>query len=355
MLNLFAAIALAPLQGPANLKDHSLGAFKKDVVEMIERKAEIPGKEALFADRYGYRYFFATEKNRKNFLSAPEKYEVQLGGACGSMGPLSGKGSVERTAVYEGKLYVFASDGCRTRFLANAERLIDRDAPRPVGTPAQLAAGKALIEKIVAWSGGAEAIDRTLWYRELTEEVVESGGSKWDHSEVLAVRFPGDIAMISKWNASEYASVSTPKDGFFASGRGVEPMHPVQRRAIERVRDLRLLAILKARKQRDFVAYERAAAQDGATVEVWFGGSAAVLTLEPGTGKPISLRATGRGEGALVGEIVLRYTAIEEVGGLRLPVGWEATFDGKPNKALSAGRAKISLDGAGITFSRPKT
>ncbi|MBI5707467.1 MAG: hypothetical protein HZC36_10825 [Armatimonadetes bacterium] len=354
MLNLVAAIALAPIQGPANLKDHSIGAFKKDVVELIERKAETPGRETLFADRYGYRYFFANEANRRAFLAAPERYEVQLGGACGSMGPLSGRGSTERFAVHAGKLYVFASDGCRTRFLANADRLVDRDAPRPSGTAPQLAAGRSWVEKAVTWCGGSSRVDGTNWYRELTEEVVESGGNKFDHSEVLAVRFPGEVAMISKWNSSEYSSVSTPKDGFFAAGSDVEPMHPVQRRAMERVRDLRLLTLLKARKHKDFVAIERAASQDGANVEVWFGGTSAVLTLEPTTGKPLSLKTTGRGTGALVGEIVLRYTAFGDFGGLKLPVSWEGTFDGKPNKALSAERAKIALDGVGISFSRPK-
>lgn len=353
MLQFLVAALIAPHQGDVNLLDHSLGVLKWDVIELIDRNAEKIGTEAIFVDRYGYRYLFSSDANKRAFLASPQRYEIQLGGACGSMGPLSGRGSLSRYAVHAGKLYLFASDGCRTRFLSNAEKLIDRDAPEPGGDPMQRQAGKDLIDKTVAWCGGAEKIDQTSWYRETIEEDVDSGGTRYHHVEIFAVNYPGSMATISKWNASEYSNISTPNDGFFMGSSSIEPMHPVQRRALERVRDMKLLTILKARARRDFVAIGQPVTSGETSVEIWFGGSGATLTLNAATGKPISLKTVGRGSGALIGEIEIRYASFGELGGLRLPFSWEATFDGKPSKSLSVAKASIALDGQGISFARP--
>lgn len=348
---LLSTAALA--QGSQSLNDHSLGSFALDVVNLIDRKAETPGNDALYVDRYGYRYLFSNKENRDAFLAKPGRYEIQLGGACGSMGPLSGRGSLTRFAVYKDHLYLFASDGCRTRFFDNAEKLIDRDAPQPSGDALARQAGKALLEKVVAWCGGAAKIDALPAYREFTEEDVESGGTKYHHVETLAFRFNGDLMSRSQWNDSVWTNVANPKDGFFMSSAGkLEPMHPVQRRAMERQRDQRLIAILRARKNKDFLAVS----SDGAgqsTLQVWFGGSAAELRVDAGTGKPLGVKFTGRGPGALIGTVEQTYTQFGEVDGVKLPVGWSGAFDGKASKAVSAEAIRFDFKDEGIAISRP--
>ena len=86
-----------------------------DPIALAEGK-EVPGK-ALIGATYGlFEYQFASEENRKEFLKDPEGHGVQFGGACGKMGPFSGMGSPERYFVHAGKIYLFASEGCRDGF-----------------------------------------------------------------------------------------------------------------------------------------------------------------------------------------------------------------------------------------------
>src|SRR5262245_61503243 len=72
------------------------GTFTVDVVGLVRDHQEVSGSAALTANRFGYVYLFSQETNREAFLKDPEKYEVQLGGACGKMGELSGRGSTDR-------------------------------------------------------------------------------------------------------------------------------------------------------------------------------------------------------------------------------------------------------------------
>ena len=98
--------------------------FKTDVVELVaERVAD--GLDEFVVEHDGIAYYFANNDNRNRFLENPAIYEVADGGACGSMGPLSGLGSAERFAVHDGRVYFFASDSCKTRFLQDPSRCIE--------------------------------------------------------------------------------------------------------------------------------------------------------------------------------------------------------------------------------------
>lgn len=84
------------------------------------------GRRTLSAEHDGYEYLFTSEETRRRFLATPTDFAVQYEGACafmaasGGAGPRSG--SPTRFAVHEGRIYLFASDGCRRSFLADPAR-----------------------------------------------------------------------------------------------------------------------------------------------------------------------------------------------------------------------------------------
>src|SRR4051812_12506139 len=65
---------------------------------------ETPGKEDLLIVRGNYRYKFADASNKAVFEKEPERYEIQLGGACARMGPLNPPEAAEFYALHAGKI-----------------------------------------------------------------------------------------------------------------------------------------------------------------------------------------------------------------------------------------------------------
>ncbi|MBM4013781.1 MAG: hypothetical protein FJ293_02315 [Planctomycetes bacterium] len=108
-----------------------------DPIELIDGR-EVEGAPELAVDHGGFRYHFISEDTRELFLADPERYGVQWDGACGRMGPLSGVGHPDRFAVWNERIWLFASDQCRTGFLKSPEKL------QPIDAPLELAAGETL-------------------------------------------------------------------------------------------------------------------------------------------------------------------------------------------------------------------
>jgi YHS domain-containing protein len=109
-LVLFTSPALAQKSGRERV-------LKIDAVELIDHQREVEGTTE-FQHRHGrYLYLFANAANAATFKADPAKYEIQLGGACGRMGALSGEGSPKLFAVHDGRLYIFASEQCKRSFL----------------------------------------------------------------------------------------------------------------------------------------------------------------------------------------------------------------------------------------------
>jgi putative intracellular protease/amidase/YHS domain-containing protein len=109
-------------QAPANGEAAAEPALKGlDPVALAGGK-EVPGDRAIALDRNGYRYLFATEENRKRFEGDPTRYEIQRDGHCGAMPGV--KGDPGLFAVVKGRVYLFASPGCRAAFTAEPEKFL---------------------------------------------------------------------------------------------------------------------------------------------------------------------------------------------------------------------------------------
>ena len=93
-----------------------------DPVLLIEGSRQ-EGSEELTATYDGFSYRFATEKSLSDFRAAPDRYAVQLRGACPVRPDLKGKPEI--FLVHEGRIYLFFSEHCRARFEASPDVFLD--------------------------------------------------------------------------------------------------------------------------------------------------------------------------------------------------------------------------------------
>ncbi|MFN0131950.1 MAG: YHS domain-containing protein [Phycisphaerales bacterium] len=293
-----------------------------DAVELVNGK-EVEGAEDRFTDRHGFRYRFASAENKAAFDRDPERYEIQLGGACAKMGPLSGTGSTKLRSVHEGRVYVFASEGCKATFLKDPEARIDRPDARPTGTPEAIARGAALMDQMLKGLGGAARVDGLKSVTVDSTSREPSGDKVYTHRRVLAIRFPDEVRRDEHWDDSYYGMVSSRAGAFFL-GSAREAMHPVQRFKLEREFFHLPLVIARNRGRADFVALGA-----GERLTVWFAGVRTDLELEKETGRVRSALYRARGAAGALADVRLDYVGGREVDGVWFAERAEAQSGGK--------------------------
>ena len=94
-----------------------------DPVLLVEGK-ERPGREDLSSDFEGFRYRFANARNQKAFLADPQRFGVQLGGACPVRPDLDGKPEI--FLVHQGRIYLFFTEHCRQQFEEDPQGYLDK-------------------------------------------------------------------------------------------------------------------------------------------------------------------------------------------------------------------------------------
>ncbi|MGH7177026.1 MAG: hypothetical protein ACREJC_06585, partial [Tepidisphaeraceae bacterium] len=174
-------LVLCALSGACLGADDEVEKLPVDPVALVNG-LEVPGNDAMSIDRGGYRYVFDNLENKKTFEQDPEKYEIQLGGACARMGPLTGRARIDLYGVHDGKIYLFASPGCRAGFLAHADQLLESDDPVPEFTPEAAARGRELIDMAVRALGGAEKLDSMTSYRDYVKRTLQDGGQRYEEA-----------------------------------------------------------------------------------------------------------------------------------------------------------------------------
>lgn len=88
----------------------------------LTRGHEVSGDPSIAEEYEGYRYHFADRESREEFRTDPDRYAIQFHGACAAManrGGRPGDGDVDRFLVYDGRIYIFASEHCRRDFQAD--------------------------------------------------------------------------------------------------------------------------------------------------------------------------------------------------------------------------------------------
>lgn len=304
--------------------------FPVDPVALVGGQ-EQAGDPAYTIDRYGFRYTFVSAANRDAFAASPERYEVQFGGACAKMGPLSGDGSPSRYTVHDGRIFIFASDSCRATFLKNPAVRMDDPDPRPQPTEAQAAAGRAMLDRVIDAMGGAAKVDAVKTFTRTMSWEQASGNTTYKRRDVWSMALPDHVRIDDVWNKDVYGTVAGPRGGFF-TGSYVRALHPYRTGAILRLVRHTPLVIVRSRGLDGFVVMDAGPGRVGDTdtqqLVAWIDGSATTLHLDDG-GKVIAAEYRGRGKDQTVGTVLKRFTAWTTVDGVSLPTATQVWFNGE--------------------------
>lgn len=328
-----------------------------DPVELIAGR-EVAGQENLIVERDGIAYRFATQENKAQFEKEPGKYEVADGGACGRMGPLAGTGDARRYAVHERRIYFFASDGCRAGFLKDPGKYIETGDDKVFGSNEQVTRGRAALDRVVAWAGGAARIQGLTTYRASSARKETQGGTDYAVTNETSIAFPERWFQRESWNESWFSTVSGPDGSAFLSAKTCEHIAPSRARAFARSMARWPIVILKAHVDGSpkadcpgLIVIGDGEGTLGATpvefVKVWLNGAASRLTIEKATGKLVQLTFRGRDNTMKIGDSVRTFTTFATVDGITLPTGYTVVFDGKE---LAASAAKIDAFEVNPTF-----
>jgi hypothetical protein len=332
---LLSALLTLSLQAPA-AAEVDLVAGGLDPVELCAGH-ERPGLAQWEVQHGRFRYRFADEANRARFAAAPEDFAAQWGGACGRMGPLSGLGSGDRYTVHEGRIYLFASDGCRSGFLGAVERFVPPPVEPDPASPEQLAAGQEWLGRALAAHGGAPAID-ALSAVEFRSAAVDRG---WSHVQELTLHADGRSVSRDLWTPDDPQSRGFeaswhlgPESYLVEQGERFPVLDRDQRIDLRRRALREPLALFWARGDAGFRAVDRGAGTlDGQTVqnlELTSDGLLTTAHLDPASGRVLGITWRGRRGDGVTREHLERFGGWREVQGVTLPGERTIRSDGAP-------------------------
>ncbi len=335
-----------------------------DPVLLIQGK-EVQGDLNISSIRGRYKYFFANAENKARFEQSPERYEIQLNGACAREGPPTRVREPEIFFVYQERLYVFHSFECHKAFVAAPESFFETaaTAPKLNPSPEALKKGALLLEKAVAAMGGAALIDGLTSYQEVgttTEIIGEPGGRKTEVKNATTIVFPGQIRKGQTAGSDSQAFVITPKEAFGIFQNRTFPLPPAEQAKEERKIKLKPLSILRARHNAGFKTSAAELKNLGETaleqVVVESDGLTLTLGVEAVSGRILSLAYRGRGPNYSFGEIVQTFSDFRTIEGVTLPFKISGTFNGQPEPTLSSVIESIKLNEKidPALFERPK-
>jgi YHS domain-containing protein len=311
--------------------------MRVDVVELLNHGRDVEGDDRFAAVHGKYTYWFAGEDNMMTFLMNAEKYEIQMGGACARMGPLSGGGTTKLYAVHDGKLYLFASESCRMTFQKSPEQFIDQADPPIETNEESRAQARMMLGKAVDAISCVAGIDNLTTYREVLARDEESGGTNYHITNTLTLQFPNGQRTELCWNEACWGNVVVGKDGWMISGDNLQPMHEQQRMAL-RLESLHPLMILRHRDAKDMLMKTDGAVRtitvpdegevkvnvvtvhrDGITVTLGFDDQHRVRLMS----------ARGRGANSTLGTVDRIYSKFHGIEGMRVPGRVDVFFNGE--------------------------
>ena len=296
---------------------------------------EVKGKAGVQSTQGRHRYVFANTENQQKFEAAPDRYGIQFDGYCMKMGPLSGRGSPDRWFVSDGRIYVFASESCRTRFKLEPEAYTDRADAVPTGNAVSQRRGRELIWLALKGFGGVDKVDALTNAQWETVTVFEQGGEKTEMRQRATVVLPDQLRL--DYSYGDFRESHQLAEGKLVEISAKSEVTPLPSDVYEFVRR-RLyrepLALLRVRNEPGFVAFAAGTGKvDDQPVEwlnVGYAGAATKLGIDPASGRILAAVYRGRAPSEQ-GEICRAYSDFRPMeGGLILPQHWEVTYDGLP-------------------------
>lgn len=298
---------------------------------MLSQGKEVQGDMKYKVTRGRFQYLFANEENKSTFEKDPSKYEIQLDGHCARMGAPT-TGDPDLYAVHNGRIYIFGSEECQTRFKATPEKYLEVPVAPKSPSAEMIKRGQELIAKAAEAVGSKLDQLRSLQRTDLRENQVKNN---------LVLSFPDTLRQETIRPNFTLTSIITPSDSFIVVNNAARPMSEANRAAIYKELNHDLIVLLRARTRSEF----KASLSSNGVVDVELPGFITTLGIDPGTGRVLSQTYTGRGPGGLVGQIVINYSDYRTVEGMSLPFKMTVTFDGQPFPALSATSEAITVNG----------
>jgi YHS domain-containing protein len=343
---ILCCLAFFAATAAVNAQEASRGrVLKVDAVELIDRSKEIEGNVDFQQQHGRYIYLFASKANLKTFIANPAKYEIQQGGACGRMGPLSGEGSPKLFAVHEGKLYLFASEQCKRTFIASPEKFIQRDDPKPEVDERSKYVGETGITMIAANGQMLRKTERPVTVRQRLKRQETSGSKTYDITHTVTWRFPESVSERTCWNESCWSNTVVADAGWSTDSKGSSPLDASQCRALmdDAGRHPWMLAML--RREPGFIAvgtgkrltleFDHEDDQECSEFLVHWKGSTTTLAYD-GAGRCRVMSYRGRGPDSTIGEVRKVFSKFHILNDrYELPGHVETTFNGKPVPELS--------------------
>jgi YHS domain-containing protein len=340
LLALTAALAV-PAYAQAPQAPQPLDALDGvDTVILIQQGKETFGKSAHEVIRGRFRYLFSSPETKATFEQDPARYEIQLGGTCARMGK-GVRGNPSDYLVHDGRIYIFGSDECRQRFEETPERYLDKPRPAMSTAAADIAAGRALIDRIVASHEASTKFASFTTYRERLTQVQKRPSGEVSVTRNIVWRFPYDVrqerTMAMPAMPAPYTGTTVlTADGAWgmAQGRVSEPP-PGALASLQLDLMRHPLALLQIARHSDTaVAKEPPATIEGTAVErvrIARGGLDVVLAAEAKSGRVHSVSFQDRSDEGEVGTYTILYTDLRPEGGILVPHTMRALFNGQPD------------------------
>ena len=128
VIALLAAALLAGCGGAVSVVseggDSNLMLRGNDAVAYFTAGRSLPGRNDIKTEHHDLTYRFASEENRRQFITNPERYAPQFGGFCAQAmaNAVPDTADTDTFKIIDGKLYLFASPRARLYFEMDQER-----------------------------------------------------------------------------------------------------------------------------------------------------------------------------------------------------------------------------------------
>lgn len=309
-----------------------VSVFPFDLVALAKEQ-QVEGDERWSATRGGFQYRFASEANLEEFNRKPDDFEIQLGGACARMGSLSGTGSVDLFARYNGKLYIFASEGCREGFLKSPEKLLLTDDEPLKPTEEMSKQGRVMVQRFLDSVASADVRDSIQSIEASTSRIVKSGNRDYVNRKQVLVVFPSRQRSDEWWNDSNFAQVASGDDAWFSDSGDTRPMVAVQQRDMKNSFAMHYIGLYLQLLSKDIVCEALPVVTvDGRRVDqfvVYSNGLRKTLLQDCETGRVIRITSRGHGPTMAVIPLTTEFAHFKSVDGLTLPATTRSIVDGK--------------------------
>jgi YHS domain-containing protein len=307
---------------------------------LLTQGKEVPGKDDFSVVHDGMKYFFSAADTKAAFEKNPEQYAVQLEGTCARMGPAVG-GNPNTYTVHEGRIYLFGTDDCKELFDRAPEKYLEASPSAMEATPAERAAGRASLDRIVAAMGAVDAI--TTFEERGSRTVPANGGMPGQDTKVALFWSVPDRLRLETTFAQfgTVANVLTPSDEFTALPKGVRQLQQRQATELRRQAFRHPVVLVRSRNSPEMKAAARAA--NAVDVQA-LGGPVATLRIDAATGLPVSLSFRGRGPEGDLGAVVHTFSDYRKSDGVMVPFKRTVTFNGEPFPGQSVAVDSVEIN-----------